>query len=139
MGTALCKMGKNDPDRRSSKIEQNQFQSFDIDAGHGYVVTARGGMKIILETDSTHQKKGFQANFELLQNEPSGCSMSDKINSADKGGFFMSTGFPMKYPTNTECSWFIYSGKSQAVMVSLPCKTIEEQLSFLQIQNHSIF
>ena len=119
MGTALCKMGKNDPEKRSSKIEQNGFQSFDIDAGHGYVVTAKGGMKIILETDSTHQKKGFQANFELLQNEPSGCSMSEKINSADKGGFFMSTGFPMKYPTNTECSWFIYSGNSQAVMVRI--------------------
>ena len=51
----------------------------------GWIVTAKGGMTIKLETDGTHQKKGFTANYQLLKNEPSGCANSDKIQVADKG------------------------------------------------------
>ena len=62
IGTALCRTNKN-----------------------GWAVTAKGGMTIKLETDDTKQKKGFTANYELLTNEPSGCSNSEKIQNADKG------------------------------------------------------
>ena len=84
----------------------------------GWVVTAKGGMKVILETDSKQAKKGFKANFELIKNQPSGC-LSEKIQSADMGGSIMTTGFPFKYPINTECAWFIYSAESRPVMVSM--------------------
>ena len=96
VGTALCKIKK-----RSS-----------------WVVTARGGMKVILETDAVQSKKGFSANFELIKNEPSGC-ISDHVQQADQPGHFMTTGFPMKYPTNTECSWFVYSGTALPILVRL--------------------
>ena len=95
VGTALCKVKK-----RSS-----------------WVVTARGGMRVILETDAVQSKKGFSANFELIKNEPSGC-ISDHVQQADTPGHFMTTGFPMKYPINTECSWFIYSDASLPILVS---------------------
>ena len=35
------------------------------------------------------------------------------------GGFFMSTGFPGKYPENTICSWYIYSSQTHPILVCL--------------------
>ena len=62
IGTALCKINKS-----------------------GWIVTAKGGMTVKLETDEQNQKKGFAANYELLTNEPSGCGTTDKMQQADKG------------------------------------------------------
>lgn len=94
IGTALCKTGHD-----------------------GWIVTSKGGMKIQLQTDGKIQKKGFSANYKLLKAEPSGCSNSDKVLDAANGGTFMSSGFPNQYPDNTECSWYIYSSQSNAILL----------------------
>ena len=97
-------------------------------------------MRVIQETDAVQSKKGFSANFELIKNEPSGC-ISDHVQQADTPGHFMTTGFPMKYPINTECSWFIYSEASLPILVSFSwiflIKTFQLQFSTFDLEETS--
>ena len=34
------------------------------------------------------------------------------------GGFFMTTGFPIEYPANTDCQWYIFSAQNDPILVS---------------------
>jgi len=96
IGTALCRMNKNQD---------------------GYIVTSREQMTVRLSTDGVSQNRGFAANFQLLTDEASGCENSNKINQADRGGFFMTTGFPIKYPANTDCQWYIFSAQNDPILL----------------------
>lgn len=108
IGTALCKINKN-----------------------GWIVTAKGGMTIKLETDSTQQKKGFTANYQLLKSEPSGCANSNKIQMADKGMFI---GRDKKLPSYTLPSYFSLNSQLFVLNIKLDNIKVDSscQLDFLE-------